>query len=312
MDATVSTAETSAGEGRRESIDGALDRWLETRRRTGEITDRSLRSLEGRTRQLREAVGKRCLEDVDSDTMDDWLASIAHLSPATRRHYFTTARMFFDWAVLEGLCGANPLRERRPPREPRRLPRALPAPAVDAILARCPDERARVIVVLMVQLGLRRGEVARLAVEDFDLFTNTVHIVGKGGHERVLPLTRQALHEVRTYLEETEARHGPFLRSRVDPLRGLGPEMVSQIVKQAMCDAGVKRRGHDRVTPHALRHTMATELIRGGAHLLDVQQALGHSSVTVTQTYLPLVVDGLAETMEGRWYGAGQPPYASR
>lgn len=285
------------------TVDQAIRDWLSMRHRTGEITARSHRDLLPRLAAFRAVCGHREVGAVASSNIDEWLESIAHLSAATRRHYFTSVRMFFDWAIAEGLAERNLLRGRRAPREPRRLPRALPAKAVAAILDACPDQRTRVAVVLMVQLGLRRGEVARVRIEDIDRFAETLLVHGKGGHERLLPITRQALAEVEAHMAETGATEGPLLRSTTAPDQGLKPETVSVLVTRAMRDAGVKRTGTDRVTPHALRHTMATDLVRSGAHLLDIQQALGHTSLTVTQTYLPMNVDGLSAAMEGRWYG---------
>lgn len=232
-----------------------------------------------------------------------WLEDYEHLAASTRRNRLATVRTFCRWLHEEGHCPRNACRKVRALREPRRVPRALGREAVTEILDACPDRRARLAVVLMVQLGLRRGEVARLQVGDFDMRNSLVVVVGKGGHQRILHVPAQAQRSVLDYLTETGAVAGPLLRSYQFPHRGLHPDTVSTIVRRAMEEAGVKRAPRDGVSPHALRHSALTDMLRNGAHIRDVQAVAGHAHLTTTETYLPLLVGTLSEAMEGRWYG---------
>jgi site-specific recombinase XerD len=77
---------------------------------------------------------------------------------------------------------------------------------------------------------------------------------GKGGHQRVLPLSDETCFSMLRYLDGEPARHGPLIRSRVNPTRGISPEYVSDLVGETMRAAGVNE------TPHALRHTAATDM----------------------------------------------------
>jgi integrase/recombinase XerD len=78
-----------------------------------------------------------------------------------------------------------------------------------------------------------------------------------------------------------------------------------------MRESGVKRRPYDGVSAHAARHTMATDLVRSGAHLRDIQHALGHASIQTTQRYLPWLVGDLRTAMGGREYGTPEDPPAA-
>lgn len=232
-----------------------------------------------------------------------WLDSMEHLAQSTRRNRLTVVRSFCVWLVAEEMVKRDPCRQIRALREPRRVPRALSGEQVAAILDACPDTRARLAVVLMVQEGLRRGEVARLEVGDLDMVNRLVTVCGKGGHQRVLYVTDQTRRAVADHLAVQGDVAGPLLRSFQFPTRGLHPDTVSAIVRRAMEDAGVKRAPRDGVSAHALRHSALTDMLRGGAHIRDVQAAAGHQHLSTTETYLPLLVGTLGEAMEGRWYG---------
>lgn len=250
------------------------------------------RSVDCPTARLSERHVRRWLEDYD------------YLSASTRRNRLGVVRTFCRWLHDENLCPRDPCRKIKALREPKRVPRALTYEQVDAVLEACPDSRARCAVVLMVQLGLRRGEVARLEVGDFDLTNRMVTVTGKGGHQRALYVTEQAHKAIIEHLSAQGISAGPLLRSYQFPSHGLHPDTVSAIVRRAEEDAGVKRAPGDGVNPHALRHTALTHMLRNGAHILDVQQVAGHSSVSVTQKYLPLMVGTLKDAMSGRTYGA--------
>lgn len=231
-----------------------------------------------------------------------WQERYEHLAQATKRNRLTIVRSFCRWMVDEhGI--KDPCAKIRPLKEPRRLPRALDPEQVALILEACEDRRARLAAMLMVQEGLRRGEVARLEVGDFDLTNRLVRVVGKGGHQRVLHVTEQTRREVVGWLSESGVSAGPLLRSYQFPQRGLHPDTVSAMVRRAMEAAGVKRGPRDGVSPHALRHSALTDMLRAGAHIRDVQLVAGHAHLSTTETYMPLLVGTMADAMDGRWYG---------
>lgn len=273
------------------------EQYVRHREKLGEINALTARNDRCALRQFAAA-------DADGNA---WAASLDGLAPATRRRRFSTVKLFCRWAVHAGHLDADPLVGLRPPRQPRAVPRALAADDVGLLIVACPDARARLIVVWMVQLGLRCIEMSRIELGDIDRGQRLVRVRGKGGHERILPLVDEAVDALVTYLaEEPPAGAGPLLRSRIAPHRGLDADTISGLVAEWMWDAGIKRRRRDGVSAHALRHTAATDMLRAGAHLRDVQAALGHAHLVTTEVYLPLVVHGLAEAMGGRRYGVGR------
>lgn len=230
-----------------------------------------------------------------------------HLAPSTRRTRLSNVRTMFAWAVKKGYCKRNPAAEVDAPRQPRTIPRALPAEQIRVVLEHCPDARGVLIVTLMVQQGLRCIEVSRLTMGDIDWNNNAMRVIGKGHHERILPIMPETLDALNGYLDEWPAAAGALIRSYMQVHRPLNPGTISRMVSQWMAEAGVKKRARDGISAHAGRHTCATDMLRGGSHLRDVQAVLGHAQLATTEVYLPYVVNGLAEAMEGRSYRVVPP-----
>ena len=226
------------------------------------------------------------------------------VAASTVRNQLSIIKTFCQWLVKRGHVKVDPTLDIAAPRQPRYLPRGLGQPMVAETFAGAPDARATLILSLMVQEGLRCCEVSELQIGDVDDQQRLLMIRGKGGHERVLPITSETWTVLQAYLAEHPAKAGPLVRSYTRSARGIGARHLSVLVSDWLHDAGVD------ATAHALRHTAATDMLRAGAHLRDVQNALGHQSLATTQRYLPLVVHDLRAAMEGRKYRGAPGPDA--
>lgn len=226
--------------------------------------------------------------------------SSCQVAASTRRQRFCTIRTFCGWLVERGHLAHNPTAKMKAPRQPRPVPRAYRPRTVARLLEVCPDARARLICLLEVQEGLRACEVARLEVGDVDFAERLILVRGKGGRERILPLSDETWDALEDYLREHPARPGLLIRSYNDPAAGICAAYVVHMMGRWLRDAGVARGGG-----HGLRHTMATQLLRGGADVRDVQMALGHASLSSTSVYLPFSdAQRLRAVMGGRRYGS--------
>lgn len=220
----------------------------------------------------------------------------------TQRSYISRVRAFCAWLVDNDHVKADSSRGVQGPKLPRRLPRGLRSGPVGQLFDVLPDSRAEAIVSLMVQEGLRCCEVAALQFGDVDFDEQVVLVNGKGGHQRVLPLSSETVLAVKRYLGDWPGYGGPLIRGYKNPLKGLTAGTVSGLVGGWMYDAGIKAAPRDGVSAHALRHTAATDMLRAGAHVRDVQAVLGHSSLATTEAYMPWIVGELREAMGGREY----------
>lgn len=289
-----------------EPVGRLVEPYITERIRRGEVTPLTARNVRGNLHRFAEVCGQRPVNRISRSDVERWLASRPDIAAATRRSELSQVKGFCQWMVRRRHLRVDPTAEIPPIRLPRRLPRAIPADRVARLLSACPDARALLVCLLEVQEGLRCGEVARIQIGDIDFIDRTMRIIGKGGHERFLPVSDETWTALNAYLAEYPATSGPLVRSYLQGWRALHADTISGLVSEWMRAAGIKRRARDGVNAHALRHTSATDMLRAGAHLRDVQHALGHAHLATTEVYLPLVVKDLREAMGGRKYrGAG-------
>jgi len=177
---------------------------------------------------------------------------------------------------------------------PRKLPVALSAEQVGRLLAK-PEEdtviglRDRAMLALLYGTGIRASECSSLSNGQVDLSQLTITVRGKGGHERVIPLNPQLAEVLRTYLQARGPAlpTAPFFRSRFG--RWLSRGSIYERVRTwgQRCRLGIT------LSPHRLRHTFATHLVRAGIGLVTIRDLLGHRLITSTQIYLHVTGDDL-------------------
>jgi len=234
---------------------------------------------------------------------------------------------FFAYLQARGDISANPVprglptrRERSRPgqgvpltRRTRRLPRILTPAEVDALTAALRTHRVAAMVAAMVYGGLRRCEVLGLRMEDLRVAERRVFIAdGKGGHQRLIPVSSRFFATVAAYLDSERPAHADTDRVFVvlkGPNRG-NPLSVRGLDEML---AGAKHRaGLSHATCHELRHTCLTRLREAGMALEAVQAQAGHASIESTRIYLHLADDWLAsqyrkaaEVLDAQLYAGG-------
>ncbi|MEV0391134.1 site-specific tyrosine recombinase XerD [Nonomuraea sp. NPDC050643] len=218
----------------------------------------------------------------------------------------SAVRGLHRFALREGVTAHDPAHEVRPPRQLRRLPKAIAVDEVERLIAASgPDGapltlRNRALLEVLYGTGARISEAVGLAVDDLE--DDQVRLRGKGARTRVVPLGRYARSALDTYL--VRARPGLLAHGRGTPavfLNARGGRLTRQGAWEVL-QAAAERAGLDRISPHILRHSFATHLLDGGADVRVVQELLGHASVTTTQVYTLVTVDKLREV-----YAAAHP-----
>lgn len=225
----------------------------------------------------------------------------------TRKSRLTKLRPHVRWLIAEGLLDHDPTLRIGRVVVPEGSPRDMTTAEVGSLLDVCPDERARLVVLLMVQLGLRCGDVARIRVQDIDAQRRSLHVRAKGGRGEPThwaPIPDEAWDAVVAWLRSHGVRSGPLVCSYQRPVQGLTPATVSKLVGKWIRAAGLKEFPYDGRSPHALRHTCAQHMLDGGAEPRDVQYALGHKTLRSTELYTRREPRGLRAAMAGRTYAA--------
>ncbi len=302
------TAGRSRGKCNMANINTLAHRYVAQRHARGEIEARTAEQLRSRLRSFAHWT-KVPPDRVNRRHVERWM-ELPGLSPAYRRGRLSALRGFCQWCVLNKHMKSDPTLGIKMPSVPEGLPRARSLADVTAILGHCTDLRAKVAVLLMVQEGLRRAEVAYAQVADLCFRSNALGVRGKGGKgvvTRTVPISAETVTVLRRYLSEVGMTAGPVVRSLVHPDRGISPGHVGKLVTDAMWAAGVKIANGDGCSPHALRHSTAHDMIGHGADVLDVQQMLGHRSINNTMVYLRgHVSPDLRAAASGRTYLTGR------
>lgn len=280
------------------TLGGSVLRYVEMRRQAGEFAPTTAKGVRWILWRFGEIAGlERSPRTLTRRQVEKWIGSRSSVAPATLRLELSVVRTYCQWLVDRGDLRRDPTMRIKGPPKPRDVPRALAGGDVARLLAKCPDMRARLIVSLMVQEGLRCMEVSALQVSDVDLVDDTLLVVGKGGHERLLPLSTETHIHLSRYLHELPATAGALIRSYQYQQRGISPNHISVLVTRWMGDA------HIKASAHALRHTMASDMLERCGNVRDVQMALGHVSLGTTQRYLRRSEGKrLREAMGGRRY----------
>ncbi len=142
------------------------------------------------------------------------------------------------------------------------------------------------------------AELAGLDLNDLDLRSRQVRVLGKGRKERLVPFGERAVQALHRYLEERQSwRQQPGHEQAV--FLGLrGRRVNTRVVRRLVSGHGISAGARGRVYPHRLRHSFATHLLEGGADLRAIQEMLGHASLSTTQRYTKVSLDHLLRAYE--------------
>ncbi|WP_269204202.1 site-specific tyrosine recombinase XerD [Motilibacter rhizosphaerae] len=255
------------------------------------------------------ASGRETLDGVGETDVSGFLAALRRgsatsppLSAASAARAVVAVRGFHRFALREGAVTDDVARAVRPPTPPKRLPKAIAVEEVTALLDAAVADggprglRDRALLELLYGCGARISEAVGLDVDDLDLDSGAVRLLGKGSKERIVPVGRFAREAVAAYLvrgrpELAAAGRGSaalFLNARGGRL---SRQSAWVVLRAAAERAGISAE----LSPHTLRHSFATHLLDGGADVRVVQELLGHASVSTTQIYTLVTVDRLRE-----------------
>ncbi len=243
------------------------------------------------------------------DVTEAVLRRSAAVSVSATQFFVAGLRSFLRFCFIEGQVpvdlsqAALPVTGRR--RSP--LPRGIAKADARALLGGCdrrsaPGRRDYAMLVTLLRLGLRAGEVARLRLDDIDWRAGELAVRGKGAREDRLPLPAEVGQAIACYLRRgrpASGRREVFLQARA-PFGAIAPGTVSSTVRRACRRAGVAEVG-----AHRLRHTVACEMVAAGVPLTDIAQVLRHHSLQTTALYGRVDLDRL-RALAAPWPGSVQ------
>ncbi len=247
-------------------------------------------------------------EGVQQDIILDYILDLKSHSyaEATVARKVAAVKSFFTFLQAEGQLKSNPTEALASPKVGKTLPKPLTVQEIDELLEQpsrrnTPEARRdRAMLELMYATGLRVTELVSLDLKDVQQDSESPHVrlVGKGNRERQLPLFDSAAQEVIEYIKAARPRLIGNRKETALFVNRRGERLTRQgfwlILKGYAAAAGIQ----GRVTPHTLRHSFATHMLRGGMDIHKVQELLGHANISTTQVYTQVSREHIRETYE--------------
>ena len=218
---------------------------------------------------------------VTRELVMQWTVTLAGLAPASVCRKVSVLSSFFSFLVDLGELDANPARRIPLPKPAGRIPSAISEDDAQKLIAAADSPFERAMLLLMLTAGLRRSEVSSIRLEDADLENQALLVRGKGAKQRMVPLMPQTAEAIRNYLAARPDVDQPNLFLSPQGRR-LANDFLNRTLRRILARAGLAKR----ITPHMLRHTFATHLVRNGVDVRTVQELLGHADLETTANYL--------------------------
>lgn len=223
-----------------------------------------------------------------------------HIGPTSQARILSGVRSFYRFLVLDGRIEQDPTELLESPRLGEHLPEVLSTAEVDMIensidLSKPEGQRNKAIIEVLFSCGLRVSELVNLQLSNLYLDEGFIRVTGKGNKERLVPISPKAVKELNLwFLDRNLMKIKPgeqdyvFLNRRGAHLTRT---MILILLKRQAQEAGIQKT----ISPHTLRHSFATELLKGGADLRVIQVMLGHESIGTTEIYTHIDTTTLRE-----------------
>ena len=261
------------------------------------------------------------LDRASTAELKDYLEDLTHkihtkgenksqIAVRTVARRLSAMRQYYRYLVSEDMRQDDPTTTIESPKQGRTLPKTLSEEEVSQLIKTAGEgggaDSVRLVCLLemLYATGLRVSELVGLPMAAIGENTEFLMVEGKGGRERMIPLSEPAQKAINNYLGVREsfigndnraAQEKSFFPSKTSQSGHLTRQRFAQLLKDLARDAKVEE---GRVSPHILRHAFATHLLSRGADLRSVQKMLGHADIATTQIYTHIVGEGLKETVE--------------
>lgn len=235
---------------------------------------------------------KNNLLSINNKDIKEFIKKSNNLSTKTLAHRLTVINSFYNYLLSENIISINPCYSINMPKIPSKLPEVLSEEEVDKLLdINLVDKysyRNKAMLELLYATGMRASELTNLKLNNIDLDSCIVRIMGKGSKERIVPINDTTIKYLNIYinnyrkeiLNKKDSEY-LFISNALKPISRQG---LFKIIKKECIRAGIKKN----VYPHILRHSFATHLLNHGANIRIIQELLGHEDITTTEIYTHL------------------------
>ena len=290
-------------------ISEACRRFLEHCRSAISLSDHTLRAYNGDLKDVERHFGPRKkIESINKEDLRQYIRYLReqrNFKETSIKRRIACLKLLFRWSLQESIVAANPfdtLNERI--RLPKRLPRALDRGHVDLLRkAIVPIVKSddfdilsrKMAIHLLLDTGMRVGELSNVRIEDVSLPDRCVKVHGKGNRQRLVYLLSAPLYRsLDRYLSHRQKLCAPSGKLFVT---GNGLDLTPQRIRASLHEIATNAGIDKHLTPHMLRHTCATQWLEAGLDIRYVQKLLGHQSISTTEIYTHVSDQGLREAL---------------
>ena len=231
---------------------------------------------------------KKNILESDTEDLEKYLKYIKNLESTTVAHKITSIKSYFNYNIKREIVSVNPADKVSRPKLTKHLPEYLTEEEVGKLLdveVKSPyDYRNKTILELLYSSGIRISELVNIKTPNYDSEECLIRIMGKGSKERIVPLGDYAVNIINDYMNNyrplINKKHTDyvFVNNRGDKI---SRQFIFKVIKKEALKKGIKKD----ISPHTLRHTFATHLLKNGADLRIIQELLGHENISTTQIY---------------------------
>ena len=239
-----------------------------------------------------------------AETVKNYLYNnLSNKKSRSQARSISAIKSYFNYLIFEGYIKKSPISDIESPKLEKKLPEVLTELEIEKLIKSFDlqqnfGQRNRTIIEVLYGTGMRVSELVNLKLSNIFFKENIIKIIGKGNKERFVPLGDIASNEIRKYLK---IRDNLIIDSKFSDIvflnrygRGLTRSMIFKIISDSYKRIGLNKK----ISPHTLRHSFATHLLKNGADLRTIQLILGHESITTTEIYTHLDTNHLDEVLK--------------
>lgn len=238
------------------------------------------------------------------DTLKDYLYNnLSNKKSRSQARNISALKSYFNYLIFEGYIQKSPISDIESPKLEKKLPEVLTETEITELIESYDlnenfGQRNRTIIEVLYGTGIRVSELINLKLSNIFFKENIMKITGKGNKERFVPIGNIASSEIKVYLK---IRNKNIIDSKFSDIvflnrygRGLTRSMIFKIISDSYKRVGLDKK----ISPHTLRHSFATHLLKNGADLRTIQLILGHESITTTEIYTHLDTNHLEDVLK--------------
>ena len=239
-----------------------------------------------------------------SETIKNYLyKSFSDKKSISQARSISAIKSFFNYLIFEGYIKDSPISNIESPKQEKKLPKVLTEKEIKKLINSIDlnhdfGQRNKTIIEILYGTGIRVSELINLKLSNIFFKENIIKVIGKGNKERLVPLGEIASNEMKIYINNRNRLKIDSKSSDILFLNRYGRGLTRSMIFKIISDASKKIGLDKKISPHTLRHSFATHLIKNGADLRTIQLILGHESITTTEIYTHLDTLHLEEVLK--------------